>query len=223
MIKQNTKILILFVSALFLSGTEYVSASTVIGGDSTGNAFPFGRPAEYWEPYQQIYSSSAFADSVNINALSFFSIPGQTNDPSRGTFTFELSTTNASVNTLSTNYMDNIGHDNAIVYSGELPSGVIGGERFTVIFQSPFTYNPLQGNLILTITAEDNLVVPVGNFAAVSGWDHGRTSRLFNETTDNDYGLLTEFHFPVPIPGAAWLLGSGLVSLISYTQIRKRR
>ncbi len=64
-----------FVFILLLVGGVASAASVTIGTANAVNAIPFAYSAGLASPYQQVYSSSAFPNSINIGSISFFLTP----------------------------------------------------------------------------------------------------------------------------------------------------
>jgi len=80
-----------------------------------------------------------------------------------GTWTIFLSTTSATVNTLSATFSvnqitDNIGADNTQVFSGNLAQPWAFGDTLSIVLTTPFPYNPSSGNLLMTVVATGTTV-----------------------------------------------------------------
>ena len=55
--------------------------------------------------------------------------------------------------------------------------------------------------------------------ADLADWDLYQGNFIFQARFDGGTASITAYHTPVPIPAAAWLLGSGLIGLVA---IRRR-
>ena len=103
--------------------------------------------------YQQVYNASVFtnvdAEFVYITAFGFRVEPGQfpwtvTN------MQINLSTTLRSADNLSTNFAENVGTDDAVVFGPERHD-FPGWGAFQILLETPFRYDPSMGNLLLDI------------------------------------------------------------------------
>ena len=192
----------------------------------SGNYFPFG--GAYNAEYQQVYSNSQFSGPITITNLEFFNTQynsGATAMPS-GNWQISLSTTLADWNTLSSTYALNIGSGNTLVFSGNLSQSWAFPKTLSITLSTPFTYDPANGNLLMDVVGSGitsgllaiNFDVNGFNGGGFNGNTFlGRVYNINGGTTgfvDNGYGLVTEFSSTaVPLPGAVWLLGSGLAGL----------
>src|SRR5690349_17779583 len=137
-----------------------VRAETIVVGlpadPGEGNSLPFSAsPAGL---YQQVYTSSLFSKTILIKGLEFYNTQVNEGGPqlTPGNFTFWLSTTSVDWNTITGNYLANLGADNRQVFSGDLPDTWAFGETLVINFDHPFNYNPSQGNLLLTVDSAQN-------------------------------------------------------------------
>ncbi len=208
---------------------------------NSNNGFPFD--AKYFGPArtQQVYASSEFASwdgPQHINQITFRQdIHGV---PFKATFEgvrIALSTTDRPVDGLGTTFADNVGADESVVYSGELPifsmvdttGGLPRALDIAINLRTPFLYDPSKGNLLLDIT-NPSLVSTSGLDAQEMGGDG--TSRVYaygadlSRGTADSIGLVTRFQTggpeglpqpplptTVPEPGPIAVLGLGLVML----------
>jgi hypothetical protein len=122
-----------------------------------GNVFPFGSDNTFGPAtrYQQVYNQNLFKSGpITITEIDFydtqFFVPGQR--ISDATYTFFLSATSKSVNGLdTTNLSNNVGANNTQVYSHFRNDAVALGDTVRFILDTPFTYDPAQGNLLLDV------------------------------------------------------------------------
>jgi hypothetical protein len=216
------------VLMLGLAGSA--SAGTITFGTGTGgNAFPF-TATSYLGEYQQVYDASLFSGPVDITQITFFRAPGFASASISGNFTISLSTSSATVSSLSTVYANNIGPDNSLFFGGSV-SNVLS---FT---GTPFLLDPSHGNLLLDLIVNTSDSVQSSLAAGCST----QTNRVFNfsgnstshgiganpgQCTPNSYGLETQFTFTpaqVPEPSVLTLFGAGLLGLVGLGATRRRK
>jgi len=133
------------------------NANEFVEGNSSNN-FPFNSTS-FTMRYQQIYESTQFSECGNIVQVNFRFTEGVLGDSiTYPDILIQLSTTNVTPATLSTTFADNIGLNVITVYEGELSfaaqtcdSGPCPFEN-TITLQTPFNYNPSDGNLLLDIS-----------------------------------------------------------------------
>ena len=224
------KILPLFAFLTSLStltaATVVPSANTSVEGD-VNNLFPFETGGIV--RYQQVYASSEFAGPIAINQIAFRpdSVVGFGFSQVLSGVQIHLSTTSAAVDGLSTTFSDNIGADNTLVYSGSLSlssaftAGPGNTRAFDIIInlQTPFTYTPSQGNLLLEIQVPSGGFGPAFDASDIVG-DSTSRIRAFSSTTAttgfvDSVGLITQFDgTPIPEPATILISGLGLAGLI---------
>jgi len=220
------KKLSVFLTLIWLLSVIPAAANVTVGLPAdldNGNRFPFG--STYNGEYQQVYSSSQFSNSITITNLEFFNTQYNslsTAMPS-GNWQISLSTTSADWNTLSSSFASNIGSDNTVVFNGNLSQPWVFGNTLSITLSTPFTYDPANGNLLMDVFGLG--ISSSGDIFFDTNGDNGGfyggntfMARLYNSgsgnTVNSGYGLVTEFSSTaVPLPGAVWLLGSGLAGL----------
>jgi hypothetical protein len=222
---RKLKFVLAFVAASLAApiiATPSTAGTLVIGapGDpNSGNCFPFGCTS--WAPeYQQVYASTDFPVAIKIKDLEFYDYndaPGVVNS---GTYTFSLSTTSAAVNGLNlSDLAANIGADNTTVFSGSLPS--ISGGVLHIELSTPFSYDPLNGNLLIDIYSADAsrtsdfLFMDARNLTADGLFSRAMTPGCCGGFAD--HGLVTGFStVPEPSTWALILLGFAALGLAGY-------
>lgn len=208
------------------AGTYIVGA-----GANSGNCFPFGctRIGSGYAStlYQQVYASSDFGGPLSITGLTFYDSNFPSSPLNSGTYTISLSTTSAQVDNLNTtNFAQNIGADNAVLFSGALPSLTPGGS-FTLPFTGAFNYNPSNGNLLVNV----DISGPVDGNAylnSYAGDANGIFSRAdnFGSAFYTGYGLETGFvtlagGVPEPATWAMMLVGLGGLGVAMRSRRRR--
>jgi hypothetical protein len=200
--------------ALLAAGTAQQAVADIVIGTQTGpdNAFPFGDG--YAGEYQQLYASSNFSRPVTITGVGFASDTGFTGQTRVMTVTIGLSTSAATLNTMSSNYAANEGADSTQVFNGTVTYVAAGNKSFDLNFTTtPFTYNPSNGSLLLDVVMGTNTGPTIGFLATLDAV----TSRVYNNAgtgspvVDADHGLITILRTtsPVPEPSVLALAGVG--------------
>jgi hypothetical protein len=193
--------------------------------------------------YQQIYESTQLSECGNIVQVNFRFDDNRPGDSETYPNIFiQLSTTNVTLAALSTTFADNIGPNVTTVYDGELifsaPDCGSGPCPFdnTITLQTPFNYNPSDGNLLLDISnlqgssyQQFDAVNPVPSI----------TRRVFSLNVDaeigevDSLGLVTQFVCeplppppPAPIPTLSeWglIVMAGILGIVGFMVIRRRK
>jgi hypothetical protein len=214
---------------LILCAVPAVAGTIVIGLPAvSGNGFgdPFGLP--YSGLFQKVYNSGQFNGAVTIDSLDFYNTevghPPTVLDV--GQITVSLSTTATDWNTLSANYASNLGPDNTEVFSGIIDESWSFPDTLTIDFSQPFSYNPADGNLLVTVDVLDS--PGSGVYFDVNGQftPNDFMSFAYNGYGVQDgHGLVTGFgtEAPIPEPSSLVLLGSGLLGVVGELRRRFKR
>lgn len=232
--------------SLFLSlGLSNLHAQTVVVPNAnefvegnSNNGFPFsaGTPIRY----QQVYESTQFPECGNIVQINF----RYDESSSGGSETYpdiliRLSITNVTPATLSTTFADNIGTGEATVYEGELSFSAPDCDTDpcpfdnTITLQTPYRYNPNNGNLLLDVTNPAISIYEQFDSVDVEGttvvqrvWNAGDAA-ADSGIIDGDDGLVTQF-VCVPVVSniptlSEWglIAMAGLMGIIGFIVMRR--
>ena len=140
-------------------------------------------------------------------------------------FQLRLSTTSATPGSgISSNLDDNVGADETLVHDG--PLTLVATEagsaprpfEYLIEFQTPFTYDPSAGNLLVdrTLTLVAGTIAPIAD-----SHDVGEIRSVFNGGSTPRQSLVTVTEFTVvPEPSAMLLYGVG--TFVGLAAIRRR-
>jgi hypothetical protein len=232
------------------------------GFETTGGGFQGPAPLRFknisgtgGSRTQQVYESQLFGGDFSgpraITAIDLRTFPGAApsaffgNSVTLSDVVIRLSTTQRGDegNTLSANFADNIGNDDTIVYSGALTlttatNGTLPVSPFdyTIVFQNPFIYDPLAGNLLLDVNIPVNGTLTTAGFGfltfdtvnalndgvySVFNGDNGNATSGTAGTSGAILRVHSEAANSVPEPGTLALFAAGLVA-VAATQHRRR-
>lgn len=218
--------------------------ATTSGGSNNG--FPFNTGSTQIR-YQQLFDSSQFGTGpVTLYALKF----RQASDASGGSpfsstlpsVTINLATAATQAGAASSTFASNVGADNLTVFSGALslsssaaPRRDGGVQPFDIVieFATPFTYNPLSGDLLLdvfnfgggTTTAFDFITGGQPALSSLFSFGNANASTGF---VRNNSGLVAAFQVtplaavPEPSSWAMLIVGFGAVGYASRRRTRVR-
>jgi hypothetical protein len=225
-------------------------APGVVAGNAQGPA-PFRFYGTGGSRTQQVYESRLFGNFGGapraIEALAFRAFPGAFASAFFGTtlaisdVTITLSTTargDEGAGVLATRFADNVGADATVVFDGalSLTTTAIGSFDYLVMLDTPFVYDPGQGNLLLDVTIPTTATVGGSGlfgfltFDTVNTLDDGIYAIVSNSngaaTTGvaSTAGAVTRFLsqpvVAVPAPGGAALF---LLGTLALGTLRPRR
>jgi hypothetical protein len=197
--------------------------------------------------YQQVYAASDFPETEGGDVLTISAIRFRIDQPQGGKEAMTVQDTDVFVSTtakgadgLSAGSEDaldsNPGADSALVYTGSLawdPCGaadtcVLPPFDLEIVFGDPFVYDPASGNLLLEVF-NFSTEFPFQLFDAVNAVDgisHVREVAVNGNPTMHEFpaasstGLVTQFVFTVPEPGAFAAIATALATLAGT---RRRR
>jgi hypothetical protein len=224
-------VLVACILCLLLAAPAMAGITVGLPADvGTGNCYPFG--CAYSEEYQQIYNNGQFGGTITITSLEFFNTQINTGATAMnsGTWTISLSTTSADWNSLSSVFANNIGPDNTLVFSGNLTQPWAFGDTLQINLSTPFTYNPLNGNLLMDVVASatdggGDIYFDTNGYNGGSFNGNTFLGRVYHNSgvVNNGYGLVTGFNEPVsstPEPSTLLTLGSGFIGLAGLARKR---
>src|SRR5580765_3766726 len=245
-IKEMKTLYILVIVSSTLRGFAAEVVTPLANGFGGQTIFPFFATTNAAPSvrYQQVYSPKDFVSQVSapqylitgmvFTAGSAFG-PDTVNIPS---LQLRLSTSQHGPDALSTTFGQNVGLDEATVYSGSLQVQASSSEwGMRINLQQPFLYDPTKGNLLLDVQNFQTLPTfpgqPSGQWYAATMTNMGDPSSSIwalnvnaaNATRVTSESLYTKFLItPIPEPTSAILLlvGCGLVFLV-FSRSRSTR
>jgi hypothetical protein len=216
------------IGACIVTAVVAVTASadtiTFVTTEGDNNIFPFG-DVQYFGEYQQVYRAGAFPSAITLRSATFTASPETVGLPRRATtvsssLSLGLSTTEAGPMSLSSTLDDNRGPNSVRVFAGVVTGVAAEPFSFRIDFETPFVYDPSDGNLLLDVFIDanvtpENLLFP---FAFGPSPDMGRVFRACCNgalLAGGNQGLLTRFEgtTPVPEPGTLLFFATGALAI----------
>jgi hypothetical protein len=219
------KIVVRTAFAVAAMAASLSSAEAIVVGTADGsNGIPFGNNGGGYY-YQQVYNSTLFNSSINIDQITFYNSlsPGGTARP--GTFEVYLSYVPKSVDigTFDTSPFAFPDASFTSVFNGSAPA--VENGRLDFNLSTSFAYDPTQGSLMLTVREfglgnGNTLFLDVDKNLGVMN------SRFSAFPIDWNQGLVTGFNdvavSQTPLPAALPLFATGLGALGLVRWRRKR-
>jgi len=232
------------------AGTIVVPNANATTPGNSDNRFPF--LVSGGMRYQQVFDASQFsafggtAQLISEIDLRNGVFVNEAFSATISSIDISLSTTTAAPDGLSPTFAANVGPDNTQVYGGSLTlsssnaNGPGGTKVFDVAikFQTPFLYNPTQGNLLLDVDNLSGANSHIGtDFFDAENLTGDSVSRVYGAEGDpgavsgtlDSIGLITQFRFGpagspsvIPEPSSLALLALGGIGLAGWQRWRKR-
>jgi len=233
----------------------FISATVPVPSAGVGNTFtttPFGSFVDGMPSmrYQQIYSSPFFGaalpeEGAMLTRISFRmdEMFGRDFQETVENVQINVSTTQKTPQSLSSVYSENVGLDDAVVFSLgplELIGDFHGSDELqfwssTINLQEPFFFYPAHGNLLLDIRIYEGWVRedfedPITVYYDAADSEFDGVARIWSDSVNDSVaefsdtvGLVTLFTFrPVPEPSTLLLWGLGAVALTFLLGIKRR-
>ena len=177
--------------------------------------------------YQQVYSASLFTnvppEYVYITRFGYNYYPDTNCAPDFSDWGMKLqinlSTTPKAVNGLSTNFSENVGSDDVVVFG---PAQIVFPNEGKMLFDQPFRYDPAQGNLLLDVRVWD----ATGTFAPGPSCRFGSINNVYLWAVDSPTNVsrvwATNVNAAVATDGdttglLSWFQFTPVPSLVIYT------
>ncbi len=242
--------LILCTAALCCVAVPASAASILvpagIAGEGDGN-YNNNAPFASVIHQQQIFTAADFGTApLSITGFSY-RIDANTNTPTYNftdsSFVATLSTSKTTVATFSTTFANNTGSDAQQVYAGALTLAGTRGTKlsdgtyaFDVVFtlQTPFTYDPTKGDLLLD-TLNTGTITGIVPILDASNQYPTETKRLFTAQTGAATGgtsnislVTTILASPAPVAAAvpepsSWAMMIGGFGTVGFAMRRRRK
>jgi hypothetical protein len=224
---------ILALAIALVAGSE-VQAGVIVPNanaaapGNTDNRFPF--LVSGGMRYQQVFAASQFSGPILMTELDLRNgiLVNEAFSSTISSILISLSTISTAPDSLSSTFATNIGGDNTQVFSGSLTlssangAGPGGTKAFdiSIALQTPFLYNPANGNLLIDIKNSSGANAAVGaDFFDAVNVNGDSVSRVWgaegspNATTGtlDSFGLIVQFQSgAVPEPSSLLLTGLGV-------------
>ena len=187
---------------------NYSASNQIHGADGSFNSITRQETvyaASEFPPYPIVISEIRLRPDIDAGGPLSITLPNAQ---------FSFSTTQAKPDQLSSTFSQNIGTNYTVVFSGALSisttfTTLSNGTKaldIRIPFQTPFLYNPSEGNLLLDFRNFNGCTPPVGNFMNIAGGTDG-TSRLYTSDPNGTSGfgdtggyVLEIAYNPAPVP-----------------------
>jgi len=219
-------LLLLWVPTTGLTQSTLIRSPFEQGNARSPGAFLINSDDAPSARWQQVYAASDFAligSPMFITEIRFetaFGSPGSVQTRLQN-IRIDLSTTPRIPDGLNITFAENIGADARVVFSGPLDFIDYGGFGIHIGLQTPFLYDPSQGNLLMDVRNFRTSYVPVIAYLGAE-YAVGDTVSAVTSLSDvnsptgslTSLGLETLFEVtPVPEPSTVSLLILGLAAL----------
>lgn len=152
--KEKTTMVFRFLSALVLCASAVFGAGITLGSHDGGNCYPYlCFASDGGTAYQEQFRAGAFTGPITITRMSLFLDQGVgAMDPA--TFEVTLATSSAPFGAMGADPLSNLQADAVLFgtfhFQGSMPN------TLTLVGGTPFTYDPANGDLILSLKVTSN-------------------------------------------------------------------
>jgi hypothetical protein len=215
-------ILLLCVPSTGLPQSTFVRSPFVLGNARSGGPFLIDYSAASSARWQQVYGASDFGrvgSPMFITEIRFDESPGGPGfvDTSLPNLRIDLSTTAKVPDGLSSTFAENIGANDTVVFSGPFDFSD-NGFGVHIPLQTPFLYDPAQGNLLMDVRnlMTGRVSVPAYIRAEYTVGDSVSVATSLSDANSltgslSTLGLVTLFTVtPIPEPSTVSLLILGI-------------